>query len=106
LNAANCVREPLGLGSVIASAFSAAPWIASIGRHKTAVFLAVAGLLVFNYWIAIARPKRQACLPGEVCHVDSPAMQLNRWLFWASVVIFVTAVTVTYGALWWVRSDQ
>lgn len=93
----------LGLGSVIASAFSAAPWIASIGRHKNGVFLAVGALLAFNYWIAIARPRRQACLPGEVCHVDSPTMRINRWLFWASVVIFAIAVVVTYGALWWIR---
>jgi hypothetical protein len=97
------VLVSLGLGPVIASAFSAAPWIASIGRHKTGVFLAVGVLLAFNYWIAIARPKRQACLPGEVCHIDSPAMRANRWLFWASVAIFVIAVVVTYGALWWLR---
>ena len=96
----------LGLGSVIASAFTVAPWIASVGRHKLGVFLTVGALLAFNYWIAIARPKRQACLPGEVCHVDSPAMRINRWLFWTSLVIYTVAVTVTYGALWWVRSQS
>ena len=71
----------LGLGSVIASALSAAPWIASVGRHKNGVFLSVAVLLAFNYWIAIARPRRQACPPGEVCHIDGPAMRVNRWLY-------------------------
>ena len=82
----------LGLGSVIASALSAAPWIASVGRHKTGVFLTVAALLAFNYWIAIGRPRRQACPPGEVCHTDSPAMRLNRWLYWVSVVIYLIAI--------------
>ena len=96
----------LGLGSVIASALSAAPWIASVGRHKTGVFLSVAALLAFNYWIAIERPRRQACPPGEVCHIDSPAMRVNRWLFWASMLIYVIAVAVTYGALWWIERQS
>ena len=96
----------LGLGSVIASALSAAPWIASVGRHKTGVFLAVAALLAFNYWIAIERPRRQACPPGDVCHIDSPAMRVNRWLFWASVLFYVIAVAVTYGALWWIERQS
>ena len=34
------------------------------------------------------------CAPGEVCHVDSPAMRLNRVLFWVSVVIYAGAVTL------------
>ena len=85
---------------------SAAPWIASVGRHKTGVFLAVAALLAFNYWIAIERPRRQACPPGEVCHIDSPAMRVNRWLFWASVLIYAIAVAVTYGALWWIERQS
>lgn len=96
----------LGLGSVIASALTAAPWLAVVGRHKDGVFLAVGALLAFNYWIAIARPGRQACAPGEVCHVDSPAMRVNRWLFWASALIYVVAVTLTYGALWWIARQQ
>jgi mercuric ion transport protein len=96
----------LGLGSVIAAAYSAAPWIASVGRHKTGVFLGVGALLAFNYWIAIARPRRQACPPGEVCHIDSPATRVNRWLFWVSVLIYVISVAVTYGALWWIERQS
>ena len=96
----------LGLGSVIASALSAAPWVAAVGRHKDGVFLTVAALLAFNYWFAIARPRRRACPPGEVCHTDSPAMRVNRWLFWASVVIYVIALVVTYGALWWIERQS
>jgi hypothetical protein len=93
----------LGLGSVIASTVEAAPWLTVIGRHKSAVFAGVGALLVLNYWLAIARPRRMNCAPGEVCHVDSPSMRLNRAMFWASVAIYVGAVTVTYAAVWWVR---
>jgi hypothetical protein len=93
----------LGLGSVIASAVQTAPWLIAIGRHKTAVFVAVGIVLALNYWLAIVRPRRLNCAPGEMCHIDSPAMRISRVMFWASVAIWVGAVAVTYAALWWVR---
>jgi hypothetical protein len=85
------------------SAFEVAPWLIEVGRHKTAVFVSVGAILLFNYWLAIARPRRLNCAPGEVCHVDSPAMRLNRALFWTSVAVYAGAVAFTYAALWWVR---
>ena len=96
----------LGLGSVIATAFESAPWLAGIGRHKGTIFLVVGGLLALNYWMAIVRPRRMNCAPGEVCHVDSPAMRVNRALFWISIAIYVAAVSFTYGALWWARTQE
>ena len=77
-----------------------------IGRHKTAVFLTVGVLLAVNYWLAVVRPRQMNCAPGDVCHVDSPAMRLNRVMFWLSVVIYAGAVTFTYAALWWVRMQS
>ena len=96
----------LGLGSVIVSAFEVAPWLIEIGRHKTAVFVTVGALLALNYWLAVVRPRQMNCAPGEVCHIDSPAMRVNRVLFWVSVVIYAGAVTFTYAALWWVRMQS
>ena len=96
----------LGLGSVVASTLEVAPWVMAIGRHKNLVFPAVGMLLLFNYWIAIVRPKAANCAPGEICHVDSPPMQFNRRLFWFSVAIYAIAVVVTYSALWWVRMQS
>ena len=93
----------LGLGSVIATALDAAPWLMAVGRHKNEVFAGVGVMLAINYWLAIVRPRQAECLPGEVCHIDSPAMRVNRLLFWASVAIWVGAITFTYAALWWVR---
>ena len=58
---------------------------------------------------AVRRKVRAAAeltTPGEVCHIDSPAMRVNRVLFWVSVVIYAGAVTLTYAALWWVRMQS
>jgi len=74
----------------------------TVGRHKGGVFLLVGGLLAFNYWLAIVRPRRMDCAPGEVCHTDSPAMRINRVIFWASAAMYTGAVAFTYAALWWV----
>lgn len=95
----------LGLGSVIASAVQTAPWLIAVDRYKTQVFTAVGVLLAVNYWLAIVRPRRLSCTPGEVCHIDSPAMRVSRVMFWASVAIWIGAITITYAALWWVRSQ-
>ncbi len=88
------------------SAFEVAPWLIEVGRHKTAVFVSVGAILLFNYWLAVARPRRLNCAPGELCHVDSPAMRLNRALFWTSVAVYAGAVAFTYAALWWVRMQS
>ena len=96
----------LGLGSVIASAVEVAPWLSIISVNKGVVFLAVGLLLVFNYWFAVVRPRQMNCAPGDVCHIDSPTMRVNRKLFWISAATYVVAVSVTYAALWWVRSQS
>jgi hypothetical protein len=88
------------------SAFAVAPWLMAVGRHKTAVFVSVGALLVLNYWTAVVRPRQMRCAPGEVCHVDSTAMRVNRVLFWVSVAIYAGAVAFTYAALWWVRMQS
>ena len=93
----------LGLGSVIATAFEAAPWLTVIGRHKGGVFIGVGLMLTLNYWLAVVRPRRMNCAPGEFCHVDSPATRVNRILFTISAIIYAGAVAFTYLTLWWVR---
>jgi len=96
----------LGLGSVIASTLEVAPWLITISGNKGTVFLMVGTLLVCNYWVAIVRPRQMNCAPGDVCHVDSPAMRLNRRLFWLSAGIYTIAVSITYAATWWVRMQS
>ncbi len=96
----------LGLGSVIASAVEVAPWLSVISMNKGVVFFAVGLLLMFNYWFAVVRPRQMNCAPGDVCHFDSPTMRFNRKLFWLSLAIYGIAVSVTYAAIWWVRSQS
>ena len=96
----------LGLGSVIVSVVEVAPWLGTVSRHKGAIFGFAGGLLALSYWFAIVRPRRMNCAPGEICHVDSPVMRVNRLLFWTSAVIYATAATVTFVALWWVRMQS
>lgn len=55
-------------------------------------------LLLLNYWLVVVRPRR--CAPGDVCHVDSPLMRLNRRLWRISVVVYVVAMVLTYSSLW------
>jgi hypothetical protein len=95
----------LGLGSVIATTIESAPWLAVVGRHKGAIFAAVAVLLAVNYRLAIVRPRRMNCAPGEACHIDSPAMRISRVMYWSSVAIWAGAIIVSYAALWWVRQQ-
>jgi hypothetical protein len=97
------VLVSLGLGSVIVSVLDVAPWLMEISRHKTAIFVAVGAQLALNYWLAVVRPRRMNCAPGEVCYIDGPAIRVNRVLFWISVGIYAGAVTFTSAALWWVR---
>ena len=87
----------LGLGSVIASAVSAAPRLAVISRHKNLMVAASGGLLALNYWLVVVRPRR--CEPGELCHVDSPLMLWNRRILWTSVGVYMVALVLTYGSL-------
>ena len=77
-----------------------------IGHHKTGVFVAVGIMLGINYWMAIVRPRRMNCAPGDLCHIDSAASRWNRTLFWISVVIYAGAVLFTCATLWWIRSHS
>jgi hypothetical protein len=68
-----------------------------VSRHKNLVFVLSASMLALNYWMVIVRPRR--CAPGELCHVDSPAMRWNRRVFWFSAVVYVVAAALTFGSL-------
>jgi hypothetical protein len=66
-------------------------------RHKNLVFVLSGVLLALNCWLVVVRPRR--CAPGEICHVDSPLMRLNRRIFWFSTAVYLVALVVTFGSL-------
>ena len=82
---------------MVASAVTAAPWLAVISRHKHLVFAASGLLLAVNYWLVVVRPRH--CEPGDRCHIDSPVMRWNRRLFRVSAALYVCALVLTYGSL-------
>jgi len=87
----------LGLGSVIASAASAAPWLAVFSRNKGLLFSIAGGLMALNFYLLVIRPRR--CAPGEICHVDSPWTRWNRRVYWLSLGVYVAALVLTYGTI-------
>jgi len=74
-----------------------APWLAVVSRHKNLVFAVSGALMALNYWLVVVRPKR--CAPGEICHIDSPLMRVNRTVFWVSALVYLVALVLTYGSL-------
>lgn len=84
----------LGLGSVMASLVSGAPWLATLSRHKEWAFLAAGLLLALNYWV-LYRSSR-GCEPGQAC---SPDRRLGRWLrrvHWGSVGLYGIGLAAAY----------
>jgi hypothetical protein len=81
----------------MASLIETAPWIVVLERYRPVLFSVSGALLALNYWLVMVRPRR--CAPGELCHMDSPFMRLNRRLYWTSVALFGVALVVTYGSL-------
>jgi hypothetical protein len=82
---------------VVASAVSAAPWLAVFSRHKELMFSVAGGLMALNYWLVVVRPRH--CAPGDICHVDGPLTRWNRRIYWISMATYIAAVVVTYGSL-------
>ncbi len=85
----------LGLGSVVATLVSTAPWLVALSAHKGWVFLLAGGLLLANYW-ALYRAGGAACEPGGVC---DPARRSGRWLrrlFWGTTGLYGVAVFAAY----------
>lgn len=82
-----------GLGTTVAAATSAMPWLVSLSRHKHWVFLA-AGLLIVGSRVYADRVAPRLAVEGVAC---PPA--LGRWTrraWWASVVLFLLGLTAVY----------
>jgi hypothetical protein len=85
----------------MASVIDAAPWFTELQQYKAVMFAASGFVLALNYWLVVVRPRR--CAPGELCHMDTPFMRLNRRVYWTSVALFVAAIVLTYGTAFLLR---
>lgn len=92
----------LGLGTTVAAAVSAAPWLVTLSRYKGWVFLA-AGLLVAGSGFYMYRvAPRVAALVAEDGAADGAACPLplsraTRVAWWTSVVVYATGFFVAFA---------
>jgi mercuric ion transport protein len=85
----------LGLGSVVASLVTTAPWLVALSHHKAWVFLVAGGLLLANFWV-LYRGGGTACEPGGVCDPARPAGRWLRRIFWGSASLYLVAIFAAY----------
>ena len=89
-----------GLGATVASFLSAAPWLVTLSRHKSWVFL-ISGSLIganFLYTYGLAPRLRAA---GAACPADAPeacetASALSRTILWVSAVLYCIGLFSAY----------
>jgi mercuric ion transport protein len=89
----------LGMGTTVASLLSAAPWLASLSRHKVWTFSIAGALVALSFLVTylIAPRLRQ----GEACNADDPTTcgevsKLSRVILWGSAVIWSCGFFVAY----------
>src|SRR5215471_833127 len=86
----------LGLGATVASFLSAVPWLVTLSRHKSVVFL-VSGLLIGGnlLYVYVIAPRLQAA--GANCSPDEPeacrsTSRFSRIVLWISAAIYGVGV--------------
>lgn len=85
----------LGLGAVVASATSSAPWLVEMSRYKEVTFAASAIVLVLAGW-SLYRPGRACPTDPTLSMACASADRWSRRIFWVSVLIWVVAVFAAF----------
>jgi mercuric ion transport protein len=89
----------LGLGATVASFLSALPWLVTLSRHKSWVFvisgLLIAGNLIYVYAVAPRLRQPAACPTDEPGACDT-AGRFSRRALWASALIYGMGVLSAY----------
>jgi len=86
----------LGLGAVVASTVSAFPFLITLSRHKSWMFLGAGALLIGNYFWGYKKIKMRNCEPGTACHPDSALSRRNKVLYLTSWVLYLIAFYIAY----------
>ena len=90
----------LGMGTTVASALSAAPFLVSLSHHKKLVF-AISGVLIalsFVYMFAIAprlKARELGCDPSNPRACDA-ASRFSRIVLWFSAALYVAGFFVAF----------
>ena len=86
----------IGLGATVASFLSAVPWLVTLSRHKSVVFL-VSGLLIGGnlLYVYVIAPRLQQA--GAACSPDASeacggAGRFSRIVLWISTAIYAVGV--------------
>jgi hypothetical protein len=89
----------LGMGTVVASALSAAPWLVSLSRHKIWTF-SIAGTLIASSFVMtyVIAPRLRN---GEHCDADDPntckeVSKISRVILWCSALVYAGGFFVAY----------
>ena len=89
----------LGMGTAVASALSAAPWLVSLSRHKIWIFGIAGTLIAASFMMTyVVAPRLTA---GEVCAADDPTTcgeisKVSRVILWGSTLVWSGGFFVAY----------
>ena len=89
----------LGMGTVVASVLSAAPWLVSFSRHKSWTFSIAGALIACSFVMTYAIAPRLR--GGERCDADDPntcmeVSKMSRVILWCSALIYAGGFFVAY----------
>ena len=85
----------VGLGAVVASATSSAPWLVDMSRYKEVTFAASAIVLVLAGW-SLYRPGRACPTDPTFAAACARADRWSRRIFWVSVLIWAVAAFAAF----------
>jgi hypothetical protein len=89
----------LGMGTVVASALSAAPWLVSFSRHKVWTFSLAGTLIACSFVVTyVVAPRLRI---GEQCDAGDPntcveVSKISRVILWCSALIYAAGFFVAY----------
>ena len=88
----------LGLGAVSATLFETLPFLVTLTRYKSWMFLGSAGMLAIGGW-SLYRPGRYCPTDPVLAAKCNAAHRWNKRIWWASVVILGIGFFAAYLSL-------
>ncbi len=84
-----------GLGAVIASTYSALPFLSTLGLYKELTFAITGGLLLLAGWL-LYRPGRACPADPELAKACEAADRINKRLLKLSITIWLLSIGSAY----------